>query len=242
MGMALIGAAGLGAALMYFLDPRWGRRRRVLARDKMNRIRHQTTDAVGATSRDLRNRAYGIMAETKSLVSRRQVSDEVLAERVRARLGSLVSDASAIQVWCENGRITLSGRTVGAELPRLLRGVASIRGVTGVENHLIVGESSESVAAPHGRRKGGLAFEILQPWSIQMRLLVGIVGTGMAILGAARGNVNGATIAVMGIGMLARAWGDSRLLDVAGLGGIGSDREDSAAHQVGRRNGEGASQ
>ncbi|HEX2244346.1 MAG TPA: BON domain-containing protein, partial [Gammaproteobacteria bacterium] len=152
-GLAVLGAAGAGAALMYFLDPQRGRRRRVLARDKVNRITHKTTGTVGATSRDLRNRALGIMAETRSLVSRRQVSDEVLAERVRARLGSLVSHASSIQVWSDNGRVTLSGGVLAAELPRLMRGVSSIRGVTGIENLLTVQESSESLSGHYARSR-----------------------------------------------------------------------------------------
>jgi hypothetical protein len=245
IGLGFIGAAGAGAALMYFLDPRWGRRRRVLARDQMNRIRHQTADAVGATSRDLRNRAYGIMAETRNLVSRKQVSDQVLAERVRARLGSLVSDASAVQVWCENGRITLSGGIVAAELPRLVRGVASIRGVTGVENHMTVNESSESVGPQDrsGWYKGALGLDVLQrPWSTMTRLLAGTLGASMALAGAARRNLNGATIAVIGIATLARALGDTRLLQFTGMSGRGSNIEEGGRRRPGTRNGEGAAQ
>lgn len=217
-GLAVLGAAGAGAALMYFLDPHRGRRRRALARDKFNRITRRTTGAVGATSRDLRNRAYGIMAETKSLVSRRQVSDEVLAERVRARLGSLVSHASAIQVWSDNGRITLSGGVLAAELARLIRGVSSIRGVTGVENLLTVQESSESLSGHYGRSRnkgsGVLISKTPDPfrrtWTETTRFLMGTFGSILTFGGAIGRNINGVTMTILGIALLAGALGTSR--------------------------------
>jgi len=214
VGLAVLSAAGAGAVLMYFLDPQRGRRRRVLVRDKLNRITHKTTGAVGATSRDLRNRAYGIMAETRSLVSRRQVSDEVLAERVRARLGSLVSHASAIQVWSDNGRITLSGGVLAAELARLIRGVSSIRGVTGVENLLTVQESSESLSGHYGRQlrsesRGGLD-SLRKPWTETTRFIMGIFGSILTFGGAICRNINGVTMALLGMGLLAGALSTSR--------------------------------
>jgi hypothetical protein len=216
VGLAVLGSAGLGAALMYFLDPQRGRRRRVLARGQLNRITHRTTGAVGATSRDLRNRAYGIMAETRSFVSRRQVSDEVLAERVRARLGSLVSHGSAIQVWSDNGRITLSGGVLAGELPRLIRGVSSIRGVTGVENLLTVQESSDALFGHYGRSRwspGRAAVNSLRkPWTETTRFLMGAFGSALTFGGARRHNINGVTMTIAGMALLAGALGSRRFL------------------------------
>ncbi len=65
-GLLLIGGAGVGAALMYLLDPEQGRRRRALVRDQIVKAKNKTADAVGKTSRDLRNRAQGVIAETRS--------------------------------------------------------------------------------------------------------------------------------------------------------------------------------
>ncbi|HEX2227139.1 MAG TPA: BON domain-containing protein [Candidatus Binatia bacterium] len=210
----MLGAAGAGAALMYFLDPQRGRRRRVLARDKVNRITHKTTGTVGATSRDLRNRALGIMAETRSLVSRRQVSDEVLAERVRARLGSLVSHASSIQVWSDNGRITLSGGVVAAELPRLIRGVSSIRGVTGVENLLTVQETAESLSGHYGKARwpesGSTLDKLRKPWTETTRFLMGAFGSIFTFGGAVCRSINGVTMTLVGAALLTAALSTSR--------------------------------
>jgi hypothetical protein len=60
----LLGAA-CGAGLMYFTDPRNGRRRRALVRDKATSMAHDAEDYVETTARHLRNRAYGIAHETR---------------------------------------------------------------------------------------------------------------------------------------------------------------------------------
>jgi hypothetical protein len=75
-GVALLSGMGLGAALMYVLDPERGRRR-ALARDKAVRLANRTSDRVGATSRDLGNRARGVAAELRgALRGHRSEQDE----------------------------------------------------------------------------------------------------------------------------------------------------------------------
>ncbi|MDQ6893659.1 MAG: YtxH domain-containing protein [Acidobacteriota bacterium] len=63
---ALLGGIGLGAAVMYVLDPQGGRRRRALARDKALSFANTTSRVVGARSRDLANRAKGVAAQARS--------------------------------------------------------------------------------------------------------------------------------------------------------------------------------
>lgn len=63
-----IGAAALGAAAMYLLDPEHGRRRRALARDKVNSARIKTRKAAERTARDLNNRARGLVAKTRKMM------------------------------------------------------------------------------------------------------------------------------------------------------------------------------
>ena len=65
---ALLGGIGLGAAMMYVLDPQGGRRRRALARDKAVSLATKTSKVVSARSRDLANRAKGVAAEARSIV------------------------------------------------------------------------------------------------------------------------------------------------------------------------------
>src|SRR5207253_11108980 len=67
---------GLGAGIMYVLDPRHGRRRRALARDKVVSALSRADDAVGATARDMANRARGIVAETRAAVRGRKGPDD----------------------------------------------------------------------------------------------------------------------------------------------------------------------
>src|SRR5438045_5288141 len=67
----LLGAATglfLGALAMFIFDPQQGRRRRALVRDKMVRYGNDVSDYVGATAKDLGNRAYGVAKETEGLV------------------------------------------------------------------------------------------------------------------------------------------------------------------------------
>jgi hypothetical protein len=66
----LLTGVGLGAALMYLLDPERGKRRRALARDKAVSLANQTGRAVARRSRDLGNRAKGVAAEIRSAAGR----------------------------------------------------------------------------------------------------------------------------------------------------------------------------
>ncbi len=63
VGLLLVGI-GIGAGLMYLLDPERGRKRRALLRDKAVALSNDASDAIGKTSRDLGNRAQGVVAET----------------------------------------------------------------------------------------------------------------------------------------------------------------------------------
>lgn len=92
----LLGGAAFGAAVMYFLDPSIGRRRRALVRDKVVHAGKVINEAGKVTARDAAHRAYGVIAGTKRLFQRGEVSDEVLVGRVRAALGRVVSHPHAI--------------------------------------------------------------------------------------------------------------------------------------------------
>jgi hypothetical protein len=63
----LCGAA-LGAAVMYFLDPQGGGRRRALVRDQAVSYAGQAQDYAEKTARDLGNRATGLAHEARKLV------------------------------------------------------------------------------------------------------------------------------------------------------------------------------
>jgi hypothetical protein len=64
--LTILGGLGLGAAAMYLLDPNGGRRRRALIRDKAVGLSNDLRQTVEARSRDLGNRAKGLLHEAKS--------------------------------------------------------------------------------------------------------------------------------------------------------------------------------
>jgi len=137
-GAALVGGVGLGAALMYFFDPDRGKRRRAKVRDTVEATGNKVGCYAGKMSRDIRNRAQGVMAETKSLFVREDVADEVLVDRVHAKLGHYPVQSGSIDVQATAGVVILGGSISAEELPSLLRATGQVRGVKRVENQLRV--------------------------------------------------------------------------------------------------------
>jgi hypothetical protein len=78
----LAAGLGLGALAMFILDPQQGRRRRALVRDKMVRYGREVSDLAAGTSKDLRNRAQGVVAETRGMVREAVASNEGEAKTV----------------------------------------------------------------------------------------------------------------------------------------------------------------
>ncbi|HEX2230417.1 MAG TPA: SRPBCC family protein [Candidatus Binatia bacterium] len=228
-----IGSFGLGAVLFYILDPQMGRRRRALVRDKLRRFGHKTLDAIDLTSRDLKNRVLGLAAETRNLIPERDVSDDVLEQRVRSKLGALVSHPGSINVKAENGRITVSGPVLAREIDGLLERIWSVRGVKNIENQLEVHESGESIPGLQGepgQRKGGQALDIMQTnWSPATRFIAGTFGAATALWGARQLNVLGSAVATFGAAIAARALTN---IEFKRLIGAGAGRNAVTVHKI----------
>ena len=118
LGSAGLGA-GLGAGLMYLLDPQAGGRRRAVARDKALHLLKEGGAAARKTSRDLGNRTRGLVAEAGSRLRRTELDDEILRDRVRSKIGHVVSHPHAVEVTAEGGRVLLSGPVLASEASRL---------------------------------------------------------------------------------------------------------------------------
>ncbi|HEY2932769.1 MAG TPA: BON domain-containing protein [Acidobacteriota bacterium] len=204
--LGFITATGLGAGLMYIMDPDIGRRRRALARDKAVRGWHKTEDTIEMTSRDFSNRAYGMLARASSAFSPREVSDEVLTERIRSRMGRYVSHPGAIQVSTNNGQVTLQGDILSKEVEKLIAIVKGIHGVERVHNRLQVHDSAENVPALQGHSGiSGERFELSQRnWSPTARLMIGATGGMMALYGIRHGGTLGGAMGTLGLGLIAR--------------------------------------
>ncbi len=125
-----------GAAVMYAFDPGSGRRRRALVRDQFTHLAHRTGEGLDATAHDLSNRAAGAAAEARKRLRKDRPSDDVLAERVRAALGRVVSHPRAIDVEARNGTVCLCGPILTHEVSAVLRAVESVPGVSHVDNQL----------------------------------------------------------------------------------------------------------
>jgi osmotically-inducible protein OsmY len=137
--VALIGGMGLGAGLMFLLDPGLGRRRRQVIGDKARSLASDCGDHVGKTGRNLRNlrnHAKGWVAEGRHLLRDEPVDDVTLVERVRAALGRATSHSGAIEVAARDGSVTLSGPVPASELDGVIAQVASVRGVRDLDCRL----------------------------------------------------------------------------------------------------------
>ena len=67
-GILILGCMGFGAGMMYVLEPRLGRRRRALVRDKAQAYWRRMGKFIGQTARDARQRTYGLIAETQAQI------------------------------------------------------------------------------------------------------------------------------------------------------------------------------
>jgi hypothetical protein len=182
--------AAAGAGLMYLLDPDGGRRRRAQVRDRLVSAAHRTGDAMDSTSRDVTNRARGVVAELRGRLSNVHVGDDVLRERVRARIGTVVGHPSAIEVSVADGSVTLRGPVLADEVDRLMRRVRGVPGVREAINQLDIHDEPGTVPALQGRpraRRDGEVFDLLQArWSPAARLFAGLAGTAVALWGVKR--------------------------------------------------------
>lgn len=210
MGFALglIRGLGLGAGLMYLFDPDTGRRRRALLRDQYTHMCNALEDFMGKAMRDLSNRANGVIAELSTLFHDDTPDDRVLVDRVRSKLGRVVSHPHAVQVIVWQGRVTLRGTILADEFERLLTVVAGVRGVEGVESRLDVHDRPKGISALQGGvpRPGERSELFQETWSPATKLLVGAAGTVLALRLAGRGGLTGLAVGALGVGLAAGAF------------------------------------
>lgn len=216
-GLTFGAGLGLGTGLMYLLDPDRGRRRRALLRDKGTWAARKTGDCIKVTARDLRNRTQGI---THLHFSSEPVDDRKIAERVRSKLGRVVSHPSAIEVNAQDGAVTLSGPILVDEIPELLACVNDVRGVKQVINNLEAHEQADNhPALQGGRERQGAQFEFFQEnWSPAARVLAGAAGASLAAYGGARRGALGAGLGTAGLLLLTRGITNTGIKRLAGFG------------------------
>jgi hypothetical protein len=173
------------------LDPNGGARRRALVRDKAVRVTRRTREGLDATARDFANRTRGVAAATRGRLKRGVVSDEVLVERVRAKLGRASSHPRAIDVFARDGHVTLRGPVLASEVSGVLATAAAVRGVRDVTNEMDAHESAAGVPSLQGYgQMAGSSLDIMQRrWAPATRALVGagLLASGVAAAALIRG-------------------------------------------------------
>lgn len=212
-----------GATLAWLMDARSGRRRRVQLRDAAVHAGHVLKKTADKTSRDLGNRVRGQFAAGRSLFQRDRAPDAVVEQRVRSRLGRLVSHPDAIEARARDGEVTLSGPILAGEVSRLVSGVRGVRGVRAVENRLDVHQLPGNIPdlQLRGARADGPRMELLQDcWSPTTRLGVGAAAVALFALGR-RYRIWGAPLQVLGTAAFLRACCNRGYRKALGL-----DRED----------------
>jgi uncharacterized membrane protein len=217
--MTGIGLGALGAGLAFFLDPQNGRRRRAMARDKAVRWSNVAACAADATIRDFRNRALGVAAETRALITASPASDDVVAERIRAELGRVVAHPAAVSVHVVDGCATLDGVVLRREHAGLLRRVRRVPGVQSVDTRLDIRERAGDEPALQGGSPRLVRPDIWQQhWSPTTRVLAGGAGLALAAAGARCRGLVGAAAGLTGALLLGRAATDLELKRLFGVG------------------------
>lgn len=205
LGTLLMGM-GAGAGLMLLLDPGAGARRRALVRDKLAHGSRVLRAGVGTASRDLGNRARGTMAVLQQARQPDEASDDVLVERVRAKLGRVVSRMRAIEVTARDGVVTLAGPILAAERTQALATTMLVKGVVDVSDELQPHEDPGDVPALQGGSAASPLGFFGRRSAPGIRALVGTAGAALATWGVARRGRAGLGLALAGAGLGARAF------------------------------------
>ena len=198
----VLGAFAMGAVFMYTLDPDKGRRRRAIARDKAYSVMLDARDALGVTRRDIGHRLDGLRARVERLVRNRPAPDDLqLIERVRARMGRLVSHPHAIQVGAYRGKVTLSGPILAREAGPLLDSLRGVWGVADIEDRLVAHEHPDRVPSLQGgiepRRPRPLVMQENWPPALRAAALAG--GGMLALYGMRERSIVGCVYTVAGL-------------------------------------------
>ena len=233
MRKSAVGGFLAGATFMYFADPRRGKRRRAIIRDRLIAGWHDVTNELDKAGRDIRNRSHGFASTVRSVGKGHDAEGHVLVDRVRASVGRAVSHPHAIKASAEeNGRIILEGPVLRRELDYLIESVESVPGVREVNNRLEVHDEPGGISSLQGGVPRRHLPEVAQQnWTPALRVASAAAG-GAAIYAGARsegplrwlGTAGGAAL-------LARAIVNRPFREIFGVGdGAGAIDFEKAIH------------
>ena len=216
----LLASIGLGAGLMYFLDPQYGNQRRAMVRDKANSLVNSMDSSLDAAREDIRNRVRGVLSELTARLTDQGAPDWILEERVRSNLGRTARHSRAVQVQADGGRIHLSGPALREDKDALVKAAARTRGVYGVEDELQIFDNPQDIPSLQGSPSRGAATPDWQQrnWSPATRLLGGVGGSLLTLYGLKRKGVTKPLLSTAGLILTARGVTNMDTRSLLGLG------------------------
>lgn len=136
--LLVAGAAAVGGAAVYFLDPVQGKARRARAKDRTASALRKTGRTAGKAATRLKNRAQGAAHEAVPSAEEPEFTEPTLAHKVESEvLGDPEFPKGRVNVSAENGTIVLKGDLDDAEqVHRLEEAVRRVDGVHDVENRI----------------------------------------------------------------------------------------------------------
>jgi uncharacterized membrane protein len=212
---------GVGAALMYFLDPQQGNRRRALIRDRVNSLINNMDEELEMVLRDTRNRARGVLSEMTAKLSDQSAPDWLLEERVRAALGRATRHSRLLDIRSSGGRVLISGPVLRSDKDDIIKSAARTRGVYGVEDELHVVEKEKDLPTMQIPRTGvetSAPRQQQQNWSPAARLISGVGGSLLTLYGLKRKGLSKPLLSTAGLLLTTRSVTNKDTRTLLGLG------------------------
>lgn len=196
----IAGGLALAAGMAYFLDPRAGTRRRNMFRDRTAGTARRVARAAGKAGRDLRNRVDGVVASLEQRFRREEPTPEQLAERVRARIGHVLSHPEGIEVFADrSGMVILEGPISANEREHVLGEVRKVHGVRDVLDRFEVRDTGIPMLQASGRT----SMPSARP-SPALQLVSVVGGSALLLAGLAKRGKAGSALGLAGASLLAR--------------------------------------
>lgn len=216
----LITTLGLGAGLMYFLDPQHGERRRNMVRNKANQFVNDIDESINIAMQDARNRARGVLSEMTARLSDERIPDWILEERLRSNLGRTGRYTRGINIRADQGRIYLSGPALREDQDTLVKAAMRTRGVHGVENQLQIFDNPQDIPALQSaaETRGQIRSNLQHNWSPSTRLLSSVGGSLLTLYGLTRKGVAKPVLGTAGLVLTARGLTNLQTRSLLGLG------------------------
>jgi uncharacterized membrane protein len=208
----LLVSIGLGAGVMYFLDPQHGERRRTMVRERANDFVNNINDSIDMAVENARMKTRGVLTEMTAKLGNEGTTDWILEERVRNNLGRM---ARGVNIAANAGRITLTGPVLRENADTIVNTAMRTRGVYGVENQLDVFDNPQDIPSLEGASSGLQTRPALSPTT---RVLSSVGGSLLTLYGLTRRGVAKPVLSTAGLVLTARGVTNLDTRSLLGLG------------------------